>query len=225
MVKQALPTTISVHIFDDLRRRIIEGEFTSGQPLREEELRETYGSSRGPIRESLRSLLQTGLVEQQPRRGFRVREYSETDIRQIYHMRASLEVQLISELATKPLEPLLEALDEKCAVMRAHFEKKDLDAYFAENAKFHQAIIDFAENRILLEVLDYVNEVSQPIRYRLLGDALPTRRSLDYHEKIVALLWAGDIEQAKALVGNHILENLERAVAIFADSSSDKVDA
>ena len=140
-------------------------------------------------------------------------------------MRASLEVQLISELATKPLEPLLEALDQTCVVMRCHFEKKDLDAYFAENAKFHQMIIDFAENRILLEVLDYVNEVSQPIRYRLLGDALPTRRSLDYHEKLVALLRAGDIEQAKALVGDHILKNLERAIAIFADADPDKIDA
>lgn len=216
MVKHALPTTISVHVFDDLRRRIIEGEFSSGQALREEDLRETYGSSRGPIRESLRSLLQTGLVEHQPRRGFRVRRYTATDIRQIYRLRATLEAQVISELATRPLEALLEALKQHCTVMSACFERKDLDAYFVENARFHQAIIDFAENRVLLEVLDYVNEVSQPIRYRLLGDALPSRRSLDYHEQIVQLLRAGEIARAQQLTESHILENLERAVEVFA---------
>lgn len=224
MAKHALPTTISAHVFDDLRKRIVEGEFKAGQPLREEELRETYGSSRGPIRESLRLLLQTGLVEQQPRRGFRVRQYTTTDIRQIYRLRASLETQLISELATKPLAPLLEALEQNCAVMRVCFETKDLEAYFSENARFHQAIVDFAQNRVLLEVMEYVNEVSQPIRYRLLGDALPTRRSLDYHEQIVELLRAGQIEQAKTLVESHILENLERAVDVFADASAEQAD-
>lgn len=217
MVKHALPATISAHVFDDLRRRIIEGEFTAGQALREEDLREIYGSSRGPIRESLRSLLQTGLVEHQPRRGFRVRRYTATDIRQIYRLRAALEAQVISELATRPLDTLLEVLEQNCAVMRDCFERKDLDAYFAENTRFHQAIIDFAKNRVLLEVLDYVNEVSQPIRYRLLGDALPSRRSLDYHEQIVQLLRAGEIAQAQDLTGSHILENLERAVEVFGD--------
>lgn len=223
MVKHALPATISVHVFDDLRRRIIEGEFTAGQALREEDVRETYGSSRGPIRESLRSLLQTGLVEHQPRRGFRVRHYTAPDIRQIYRLRASLEAQVISELSARHLGPLLDTLEQNCAVMRDCFERKDLDAYFAENARFHQAIIDFAQNRILLEVLDYVNEVSQPIRYRLLGDALPTRRSLDYHEKVVELLREGQIDAAKALTENHILENLERAVEVFADADTTEV--
>ncbi|MEM1361251.1 MAG: GntR family transcriptional regulator [Pseudomonadota bacterium] len=225
MVKHSLPTTIAAHIFDDLRRRIIEGEFAAGQALREEDLRVTYGSSRGPIRESLRLLLQTGLVEQQPRRGFRVRQYTASDVRQIYRLRAMLEMQLISELSTRPLGPLLETLEQNCAVMHACFERSDLDAYFSENARFHQAIIDYAENRILLEVLEFVNEVSQPIRYRLLGDALPSRRSLNYHEQLVDLLRRGEIEQAKALVESQILENLERAVEVFANAADAETEA
>lgn len=218
MVDRALPSTISAHVFKDLRHRIIEGEFAAGQVLREEDLREQYGSSRGPIRESLRLLLQTGLVEHQPRRGFRVRSYTQTDIQQIYRLRASLEAQVIAELAERPLESLLDTLEQICKVMRECFERRDLAAYFRENARFHQAIIDFAENRVLLEVLDYVNEISQPIRYRLLGDALPSRRSLDYHETIVDLLRAGQVEDAQTLTHDHILENLERAVETFGSA-------
>jgi DNA-binding GntR family transcriptional regulator len=212
MVEQILPSTISTHIFEDLRRRIIEGDYAPGQPLREEEIRELHGSSRGPIRESLRMLLQTGLVEHQPRRGFRVREYSERDIRQIYALRATLEAQVVGELVGRDLAPLLEKLDNACNVMRDCYEQSNLEAYFDENRRFHQTIIDFADNRVLREVMEYVNEVSLPIRYRILGDALPSRRSLTYHEEIVAHLRAGHVFEAQTLTQQHILENLERAI-------------
>lgn len=217
MVEQVLPSTISTHIFKDLRRRIIEGAYAPGQPLKEEEIRELHGSSRGPIRESLRMLLQTGLVEHQPRRGFRVRDYSEEDIRQIYRLRASLEAQVIGELAGRDLQPLLVTVEDCCNVMRSHFERSDLESYFEENRRFHQTIIDFADNRILREVMEYVNEVSLPVRYRVLGDALPSRRSLTYHERIVGHLRTGEVAEAQRLTEQHILENLPRALEAYAE--------
>ncbi len=219
MVEQVLPSTISTHVFEALRRRIIEGSYAPGQPLREEEIRELHGSSRGPVRESLRMLLQTGLVEHQPRRGFRVREYTARDIRQIYSLRAALEAQVVGELAGRDLGPLLETLDDACNVMRDCYARSDLEAYFEENSRFHQRIIDFADNRVLREVMEYVNEVSLPIRYRVLGDALPSRRSLTYHERIVSYLRAGDVAEAQQLTGHHILENLERAIETYGRST------
>ena len=215
MVDQVLPSTISTHIFRELRRRIIEGDFVPGQSLREEEIREMYGSSRGPIRESLRMLLQTGLVEQQPRRGFRVREYTEQDIRQIYSLRAGLEAQLIGALAGRDLAPLLVVLNDVCSVMRDCYNRSDLHTYFEENRRFHQSIIDFADNRVLREVMEYVNEVSLPVRFRIMGEALPSRRSLTYHERIISHLRDGNIAEAQRLTKEHILENLELAVNAF----------
>lgn len=221
MLEQVLPSTISTHIFRDLRRRIIEGDFAPGQALREEEIRDVHGSSRGPIRESLRMLLQTGLVEHKPRRGFRVRDYTAEDIRQIYRLRATLEAQVIAELSQTNRGALLEALEESCAVMRDCYDRSDLAAYFEENRRFHKTLVDGARNRVLAEVLDYVTEVSLPVRYRLLGDALPSRRSLTYHEQIVAYLKDGEVEKARRLTEDHILENLDRAVEAFTKTGDE----
>ena len=58
--------TISNHILQKLRWRIIVGDLKPVPPLRKQELEAEYGSSRGPIRESQRLLLQTGLVVRQP---------------------------------------------------------------------------------------------------------------------------------------------------------------
>ncbi len=210
-----LPQTISYHILQKLRWRIITGDLKPGQPLREQELEAEYGSSRGPIRESQRLLLQTGLVEHQPRRGFRVRSYTPDDIRNIYDLRALLEGRTIENLAGRDLGILVELLEGRCKVMEGCYKARDLEAYFHENSAFHQCIIDFTENRPIAQVLLYVNEISLPVRYRLLKTAFPSRRSLDYHEQITSHIKAGDLPKAKSLTEAHILENLDRAIETF----------
>ena len=209
----SLPQTLSYFILNKLRWRIITGALSPGQLLREQELEADYGSSRGPIRESLRLLLRTGLVEHLPRRGFRVRQETKADVRNIYELRAALEGMVIAALAGLDLAPLCEALRARCTIMEGYYKANDIEGYFHENSTYHQCIIDFTNNRPIAQVLHYVNEISLPIRYKLLKEAFPTRRSLDYHENILRHLEAGNIDEARRLTQEHILENLERAIA------------
>ena len=211
-----LPQTLSYFILNKLRWRIITGELKPGQPLREMEIEADYGSSRGPVRESLRMLLQSGLVEMQPRRGFRVREYSPADVRNIYELRAALEGMVVAALQGRDLTPLCDTLRGRLKIMESHYKQSDTDEYFRENSRFHQCIIDFTGNKPISQVLFYVNEISLPVRYRLLREGfISSGRSLDYHEEITFCLEARDIAAAKAVTEAHILENLEHATAFY----------
>lgn len=216
----SLPQTLSYFILNKLRWRIITGELAPGQALREQELEADYGSSRGPVRESLRLLLRNGLVEHLPRRGFRVRKETRDDVRNIYELRAALEGMVIAALSGLDIDPLCETLQGRCAIMEGYYKANDVEGYFRENSTYHQCIIDFTGNRPIAQVLYYVNEISLPIRYKLLKEAFPTRRSLDYHEEILRQLKAGDIQAAKRLTQEHILDNLERAMASFDENES-----
>ncbi len=211
----SLPQTLSYFILNKLRWRIITGDLAPGQALREQELEADYGSSRGPVRESLRLLLRNGLVEHLPRRGFRVRKETREDIRNIYQLRATLEGMVIAALSGLDTGPLCETLRGRCAIMEGYYKADDIEGYFRENSTYHQCIIDFTGNRPIAQVLHYVNEISLPIRYKLLKEAFPTHRSLDYHEEILRQLEAGNIAEAKRLTEEHILENLERAMAVI----------
>lgn len=212
---EPLPQTLSYFIFNKIRWRIITGDLAPGQVLREQELESQYGSSRGPIRESLRLLLQTGLVEHQQRRGFRVREYTPDDVRNIYELRATLESMVIASLEGRNLGPLVHTLDGRCRVMQGYYEQQDVAGYFEENSRFHQCIIDYTENRPVSQVLFYVNEISLPPRYKLLSETFPSRRSLAYHEEITRHLETGDIAAAKRVTVEHIMENLGRVIQTF----------
>lgn len=218
--RQVLPGTLSHHLLGLLRWRIITGELQPGQALREQDIEREFGSSRGPVRESLRMLLQNGLVEYQQRRGFRVRTYTVEDVAHLYDLRASLEGLVIASLAGKPLAPLLADLEESNKRMRAHFKAKDFEKYFAENQVFHDTIIAYTRNRPVSEVMVFVNEVSLPVRYRLMKATLMSRRSLDYHERIVAFLANGDIDAARRETEEHILVNKDTAARLFAEDAT-----
>ncbi|MBI1383762.1 MAG: FCD domain-containing protein [Rhizobiales bacterium] len=211
-----LPKTLSSHLLERLRWRIITGELEPGRALREQDIEREFGSSRGPVRESLRMLLQNGLVEYQQRRGFRVRTYSVEDVLHLYDLRASLEGLVIASLEGRPLEALIVDLAQSNARMRRHFQAKDIESYFAENQVFHDRIIAYTSNRPITEVMAYVNEISLPVRYRLMRVTLMSRRSLDYHERIVSFLEKGDIAAARRETEEHILVNREAAAALYA---------
>src|SRR5215471_11992317 len=81
-----------------LRARVLSGDLPSGTRLRQEALAVEFGVSRTPVREALRQLQASGLVDLEPNRGARVRRLSPREIRDAYEVRAELE-GLAAELA------------------------------------------------------------------------------------------------------------------------------
>jgi GntR family transcriptional regulator, rspAB operon transcriptional repressor len=61
-----------LQIADQLMQDIVSGRYVLGEPIREQEIADRMGASRGPVREALRLCQQDGLVEILPWRGARV---------------------------------------------------------------------------------------------------------------------------------------------------------
>jgi DNA-binding GntR family transcriptional regulator len=86
-----------------IRARILTGEIDVGSRLRQERLAAEFGVSRTPIREALRKLQASGIVEVQPNRGAIVRGATAREIREAYEVRAELE-GLAAALATSRID-------------------------------------------------------------------------------------------------------------------------
>ena len=83
--------TISSAVAEELRRRIVDGEFQSGFQLRQDALAAEFGVSRIPVREALMQLEAEGLVKIHPHRGAIVSELSTEEIEELFELRALLE--------------------------------------------------------------------------------------------------------------------------------------
>jgi DNA-binding GntR family transcriptional regulator len=100
-----------------IRTRILTGAIEVGSRLPQERLAAEFGVSRTPIREALRKLQASGIVEVQPNRGAIVRGATAREIREAYEVRAELE-GLAAELATTRIDD--RQLEELHAAQR-HF--------------------------------------------------------------------------------------------------------
>ncbi len=91
------PKNISEQITNHIEESIITLKLKPGQRILESQLAEEMGVSRGPIRDSLRKLERSCLVELFPRREARVTELTEDYINSIFNVLNDLYVSFVRE--------------------------------------------------------------------------------------------------------------------------------
>lgn len=127
-----------------LERTILAGDYLPGERLVEERLSDELGISRPPLREALKELAHTGLVEHIPRRGVRIMSMSQHDVFEIATLRRELE-RMAMRLALPHLDPVRV---QRCRV--ALREMEDIAASGSEGEmvaagfEFHYAVIGLA---------------------------------------------------------------------------------
>jgi len=91
MIKQLESKPTSALIAERLRNAIINGEYASGQALRQDALAAQYQASKIPVREELNQLKMEGIVSFQNNRGSTVSCLSSSEVKEICTMRLALE--------------------------------------------------------------------------------------------------------------------------------------
>ena len=81
--------TMALAAADELRRRVLDGVYPGGHPLRQDALAAELGISRIPLREALVQLESEGLVKILPHRGAVVAEASADEIAELFVFLAS----------------------------------------------------------------------------------------------------------------------------------------
>lgn len=152
MVKPA-----NIHIFNELKRRIIEMEYLPGDIINERGLIDEFSVSRTPVREAILKLSQIGLVEIRPRIGTYVSQIDLASVKQAYEIKKNLEglaAELAAQRATKAeINQLFEILERF-----THYDVvEDYKDCIKEDQHFHQIIRIAARNPILIEILEELN--------------------------------------------------------------------
>jgi DNA-binding GntR family transcriptional regulator len=186
-----------------LRARIIAGELTPGAPLRQERLAQEFGASAIPVREALRRLERTGLVQFRPRRGAIVAELSVEDAREVAEMRAALEPLALA--AAGPNQGP-EHFDRARRAIALADNSDDANVWLASNRDFHSALYEPCRGpRLLATIQDLwlASDRHLTLVWRRL-DYLG--RSQDEHREILARCEARDIRGAVRALRTHIAE-------------------
>ncbi|MCI6557266.1 GntR family transcriptional regulator [Schaalia hyovaginalis] len=194
--------TLREQVWATLREEILNGTLPAGARLGEVELAERLGVSRGTVREALRRLQQSGLVEGEDRAGLSVARFDSRQLRELFDVRAALEGLAATTIVKSGRgEDVAERLEKR-------LPEPERTASLAEvldiDLGFHEALCREAGNATLLEMW---HDLQDRMRIAVMTDpeALSSQfLGSAYHQPIVDALRSGDPEQARITMEQHM---------------------
>lgn len=195
---------------DRISRSILAGEIVPGAQLKETLLSEQLGMSRAPIREALKRLADEHLAVERPRYGVFVREFTATDVIDIYNVRLAIETTaarlfIRAGAATEPLRALIAEMD-------AAAEAADLAGVVDAEVRFHETLCLLCDNAYVSGVFQSLKgPIHMAMRMDDRSDLAPQALA-DGHDPIVAALEGGDEQVAVAVLSEHITASIADVV-------------
>lgn len=208
--EEGQPPVTSEQLVAQLREAILCGTLRPGDRLHQDRLAEEMGVSRTPLRTALTTLAQAGLVRYETNRGFRVREFSMSDLRHGLRVRAELEALAcrlfalhITDAEVEHLHDLVRQGDAllACGTLRPETRVP----YRQMNVEFHGAILRGAGNPWLQSFVEQLHSV--PLvsdRIAIWEDYADVFRSHDDHRRIADALGQRDGERAARIMLEHV---------------------
>lgn len=196
--------TIASAVAEELRRRIVDGEFKAGFQLRQDALATEFGVSRIPVREALMQLEAEGLVKILPHRGAIVSELSMEEVQELFGLRALLEPRLLKASAQHLTDVDYERLGQILQEYSSELRAKHVRRWGELNTEFHNVLYQHAKQpRAQAIVASLLQECDRHTRLQLSLTGGMERAEIE-HAELLQLCKSGKVSAACALLKTHI---------------------
>jgi len=187
-----------------LADEIVRGTLAPGAPLDETDIARRFNVSRTPVREALRQLAASGLVEARAHRGAVVARPSLERLNGMFEAMAELEA-LCAGLAAERMPAVerarLEAIHEELRVLS---HAGNPERFHSVNERFHNAIYAGSQNDYIAEMTLATRVRVQPFRRAQFRNLGRLAKSHAEHDRVVVAIMRGDRIGAANAMRAHI---------------------
>ncbi len=195
-------TTLREQVLAQLRESILDGTLAAGTKMAEVDLAAQFGVSRGTVREALRYLQQSGLLEGEERLSLRVRRLSPVEIVELFNVRAALEGQAMRDIINNPdRERLIAQLETRLPEAPANTPYAQR---FLIDLQFHEELCRLGGNSVLVTMWQSVKDLMRMAVISPEDDVSTQLMSPAHHRPILDALRAGDPDRALTVIREHM---------------------
>ena len=191
---------------------IVEEELGPGEAITEQSLSESFGVSRGPVREALRILEKEGLVKIIPRQGARVTRLTIEEVNQVFELRSVLLGFCAACAASSKDSVCLDVLREGCAQLEGNLKSENsLNVHTEVSARMNHALVSASRNDRISQIV--LQLARQTARYTRLGlsSSASRERSVQTWKELILLISEGKVREAEMLERKRVLDVREFA--------------
>ncbi len=197
--------TLAEELRLQLADEIIAGVLEPGAALDETFLARRFRVSRTPVREAIRQLAASGLVEARAHRGALVARPSAERLLGMFEAMAELEALCASLAAERMTGAERQSLESTHEDMRALIQVGDPQHFHEVNEAFHNAIYAGAHNGYLAEMTLATRARVQPFRRAQFRNLGRLAKSHVEHDCVVEAIMRGDRNGAASAMRAHII--------------------
>ena len=207
-VDRPAPSQTKITRAEELRLQladeIVRGALAPGAPLDETDIARRFNVSRTPVREALRQLATSGLIEARAHRGAVVARPTLERLNGMFEAMAELEA-LCAGLAAERMPAVerarLEAIHEELRVLS---HAGNPERFHEVNERFHNAIYAGSQNAYIAEMTLATCVRVQPFRRAQFRNLGRLAKSHAEHDRVVVAIMRGDKLGAAAAMRAHI---------------------
>ncbi|MBD0844629.1 GntR family transcriptional regulator [Streptomyces sp. TRM68416] len=195
-----------------IRDRLVMLEIRPGAPINEEQLGQSLGVGRTPVREALKRLQYERLITTYPRRGTFAADVNITDLAHISEVRQELEPLAAAQAARRATttdRATLTALRQ--ALRSVDPRRDDATALMHLDLKVHRAIYAATHNPYLEDTLVRHDNLATRIWCLFIDRLSDMSGHVGEHGPLIEAIVAGDADTAAGLARSHVM-GFERAI-------------
>ncbi|MCC3144980.1 GntR family transcriptional regulator [Halanaerobium sp. Z-7514] len=187
--------SLTDQVYSMLKKKILNREVELGEQLNTRKIAAEHDISLMPVRDALRRLANEDLVENKPRVGFFVKNFSEAEVNDILEVRKMHELYCLKNYFT-------EIDKEKIAELKNGFQNGNKEYFSSYDTSLHKEIIFASQNEYLID--SYLKMINH---YTMLFSYLNYKRSetsrLEHVDLIDSIL-EENIEKACSILYRHL---------------------
>jgi DNA-binding GntR family transcriptional regulator len=208
---QSLAARIATQIEDD----VVLGRRHPRERLIEQDLSERFKTHRADVRLALFELERRGIVERIPNRGAIVRDLTPAEVREVYAVRAELEVMAIRVLPLPAAAADLKRLEELQRDHSRAVKAGDLLAVHHSNVRFHRGLHGLCGNNCLIETIEQLAQKVSVIRSSAHANPQTLDRARQDHVEMIEALKHSRREDLVALTRRHLKPALDAYIKAY----------
>jgi DNA-binding GntR family transcriptional regulator len=225
IVTTSAPLSIPLRLHDEvvgkLRGMIMRCELLPGSRVSERKLCDRFGISRTPLREALKVLAASGLVEIWPNRGARISPLRAAEVADVFDVLALLE-RRAGELAASHLDARgLAGLQRLHKRLILHAGLKQQESALKVDLQIHRTLVKAAGSATLLSVHDEIAIKVERARYIVGASPERVHEAMQEHERILEAVLSLDAGRMADELYAHCVKTRDAVVAAvearFAD--------
>lgn len=196
--------TYQEQAYEYVKSSILNLNLKPGEYITDQQVADEMNISRTPVREAFRLMQREGLLDYQPRRGWKVYTLTLDDIHEIFDIKVAIEGMTANKASQCTEDDLRNKLKGCLEKMREAKETDNRDLWLEVDPILHLTIFEMAKNERAHRIIENINDQWHRVKIGFIARTEHMNRSFAEHEAFVDAILDGKGQEAQHHMSEHL---------------------